>query len=80
VRGLHPKIGIVDLRMNHWVFLPDYKGMQHMIGGYGFTSKGTQTGFGLKYRFRRVIPKLWGMELVVNFKIVFIVLNSQFRV
>ena len=65
-RGMPPQVDFSNLTVNHWMLLPEYKGMQHMFGVYGnLVTKDNDASYGFKYRFRKVIPKLYDAEVVV---------------
>lgn len=67
-RGIRPRVDFSNLYMHHWLLLPEYKGMQHMLGVYGnFVAAKYETSYGFKYRFRKVVPKLGDSEVVVCF-------------
>ncbi len=67
--GLKPLVKFGGLSMHHWVLLPEYKGMQHMVGGYAnYNNKSYESNYGFKYRFRKILPYFKTTELVGLFK------------
>lgn len=64
-KGIRPKLNYGNFSMSHWAVLPDYKGVQHILGVSSVISnKKFTTNYDLKYRFKRNLFPSYNIDLL----------------
>jgi len=62
-RNIRPKVSFGSLNLHNWMVLPEYNGLQHMLGAFANTNlENNKSDFGFRYRFRKPIPQYKGLE------------------
>jgi len=66
--NLRPEVQFGNLSLHNWIVLPEYNGLQHMLGAFvnSYPENQGTTDYGFRYRFRKAISQGKGVELSVR--------------